>query len=214
MRHIASLGVAILLFAPTLVADTLYDEPHGERLDGLPALVSWQYFGVRFALSQPSQITTLHSEFALLSEGTSSFFAALIRLPTDTSLPQGNPFTPEEVVHTENFDLTGTSLHPVSIPFDVFVDPGAYAVIFGAGLFGSPEGIAGTAGSYASVPDSSGLLWTPFRPTPPFDPWQSLSDSTYTVTIEGAVVPEPSTIVMLLLGLGWFGVSRRQTTCR
>lgn len=214
MRHVASLEAAILLIAQTLVADTLYEEPHGERLDAQPALGSSQFLGVRFELSQPSQITGLHSEFALVGQGTSSFFAALIRLPSGSSLPEGNPFTAQEVVHAELFDVTGASLQPVSIPFDVLVDPGAYAVIFGAGLFGSPEDIAGTAGNYTSVPDSSGLTWTPSRPTLPFDPWQSLPDSTYTVTIEGTVIPEPSTIAMLLLGLGWFGVSRHQVTCR
>ena len=204
MQRSANLTILLVLIASPVLAGTLYDEPRGPSLQYQPALGSFTYLGIRFALDQPSQITTLHTELALVGDGSSSFFAALVRLPTVTSLPRGNPFIAEEIVHSEIFDLAGDSLHPVSIPFPVTVGPGAYAVVLGAGLFGSTESV-GFAGYYEPMPDSSALTWSSFRPDPPYTPWADNAVGTFRMTVEGVAVPEPSPFAFCLGSLALFG---------
>jgi hypothetical protein len=73
----------------------------------------------------------------VMGESPSSFFAALVSLPSISSLPQGHPFADGEVVYSTVFDLSWDYLAPRDLPFDVTINPGAYAIIFGAGRFGS-----------------------------------------------------------------------------
>jgi len=180
-----------------LLADALYEEPLGASAPYPAAMASWQYVGVRFMLDQPCQITNLHTE---LGDSTSSFFAALISLPTVTSLPQGEPFAAGEVMHSEIFSLAWYGLQPMDIPFAVTVDPGAYAIVFGGGQFGSTANMAGVVGTYNSLPDSTGFVWIPDSPSP-LAPWHDTQGLTFNVSVEGEVVPEPSRVKLCLVGI-------------
>jgi hypothetical protein len=196
------------------IAETLYSEPHGVRAQFPAALASWQYVGVRFELDQPFQITALHTE---LGDSPSSFFAALVRLPTVVSFPQGDPFAAGEVVHSEVFNLTWDFLQPLDIPFSVTAAAGAYAVVFGGGQFGSTAYISGVAGAYNTVANSTGFVWIRDDLNPEA-PWHDTPNMTYDVRVEGTVVPEPTLTVLWLLATVVFSVThnphRRSTLGR
>ena len=178
----------------------LYQEPLGSPNPYPAAVATWQYVGIRFQVDQPVQITTLHT---VMGDSPSSFFAALVSLPTISSLPQGNPFADGEVVYSTVFNLSWDFLAPRDIPFNVTIDPGAYAIIFGAGQFGSSGYISGVVSTYSTVPNSTGFVWVPDS-TPA---WHNTS-LTWDVSIHGVTVPEPSFIALIGSGVFILAINR------
>lgn len=178
-----------------------YQEPLGPPSPYPSAVATWQYVGVRFQVQQPVQITSLHT---VMGDSPSSFFAALISLPSVTSLPQGSPFAAGEVVYSTVFDLSWDFLAPRDIPFNVTLNPGAYAIVLGAGQFGSTGSVSGVISTYSTVPESTGFAWVP-EATPA---WHE-TGVTWDVSVHGAVVPEPTFI--MLIGLSGFilGIGRK-----
>jgi hypothetical protein len=184
---VGSLIIARQLFAADVC---IYQEPLGSSNSYPAAVATWQYVGVKFQVAQPVEITSLHG---VMGDSPSSFFAALVPLSSISSLPQGNPFAAGEVMYSTVFNLSWDYLTPRDIPFDVTIDPGAYAIIFGAGQFGSPSyGLAGVISTYSKVPNSTGFAWDPdFAPN-----WHD-TGLTWDVSVYGQVVPEPSFIVLI-----------------
>jgi len=179
----------------------LYQEPLGSPSPYPAAVATWQYVGVRFQVDQPVQITAVDS---VMGDSPSSFFAALVSLPSVSSLPQGNPFADGEVIYSTVFNLSWDFLAPRDIPFNVTVNPGAYAIIFGAGQFGSSGYISGVISTYSTVPDSTGFAWVPGT-TPA---WHDTGD-TFDVSIHGIVVPEPSFIMLIESGVFILAINRK-----
>jgi len=187
-----------------LSAAVVYQEPRGIQFS-IPGahVTSNQYVGVRFSLSQPTELTALRARFASTS---GSFFAALVGLPSINSLPQGNPFNPGEVIYSTEFNRPTLSMAdngsenreglgilptPLNIPVSVTLGPGVYGLIFG-GNTGTGDMV-----SYNTVPGSTSLLWT--RLTFPMG-WQDDLPITWDISIEGTVVPEPGTYVLFITG--------------
>ena len=206
-KSIVSLaGASLLIITQALAADDvyIYQELAGTP-DSLPtAVATWQFVGVRFQVEQPVQITALH---AVMGDSPSSFFAALVPLPTVTSLPQGNPFAGGEVLHSTVFDLTWDYPVPRDIPFNVGINPGAYAIILGGGLFGSSGLISGVISTYQAVPGSTGFVWVPDSP-PTLAPWHD-TDSTWDVAVRGIPIPEPSVTGFVACGFLLFSLTGR-----
>lgn len=137
MKHIVRylLVGSLIMTRQLFAADVcIYQEPLGATNLYPVAVATWQYVGVKFQVDQPIHISSLHG---VMGDSPSSFFAALVSLPSISSLPQGHPFADGEVLYSTVFNLSWDYLAPRDIPFDVTIDPGAYAIIFGAGLFGS-----------------------------------------------------------------------------
>jgi len=139
--------IKLLLMCATGAADTLFTEPHGAAYQYPSALASWQFLGIRFELNQPAQLTSLHT---VLGDSPSSFFAALVSLPSVTSLPQGGPLRRVKYCTRQCSILAGMSC-PLIFRSTVSVGPGAYAIVFGGGLFGSSAYISAVAETYNSV---------------------------------------------------------------
>ena len=193
----------LLITSQLLAADVcIYQEPLGTSNQYPSAVATWQYVGVKFQVDQPTHIDSLH---AVMGDSPSSFFAAIVSLPSISSLPQGRPFAAGEVLYSTVFNLSWDYLTPRDIPFDVTIDPGAYAIILGAGLFGSPSyGIAGVISAYNKVPNSTGFDWVPdFGPT-----WNN-TGLTWDVSVYGQVVPEPPCIVLIGASGLLFVISRK-----
>jgi hypothetical protein len=197
-----TISLAILLTSLPVLAGSLYSEPLGEPKQYQSVVASWQFVGVRFQFDQPSQIASIHTELGNTSSSW-SLFAALIRLPTVTSLPQGNPFASGEVLHSEVFSLAGGNLQPVNLPFSLTVAPGAYAIVLGEEQFGSPASHTGMVGSYESTPGSTGFVWiSPDFFQGPLDPWHDVNTlgGTFNFIVEGVAVPEPSSFGLFCMG--------------
>ena len=204
-RPFVYLASSWLLMCATGAADTLYTEPHGAAYQYPSALASWQFLGIRFELNQPAQLTSLHT---VLGDSPSSFFAALVSLPSVTSLPQGGPFAPGEVLYSTVFNLSWDVV-PIDIPFNVSVGPGAYAIVFGGGLFGSSAYISAVAETYNSVASSTGFVWVPDSP-PPYTPWHNTPLVSWDVTVKGTLIPEPSGVAFAAVGTAALVISRRR----
>jgi hypothetical protein len=120
-------------------------------------LSSEQFIGSRFQVNQQVQVTAIGGH---LLAGSGSIFGAIISLSNMTSLPDGSPFYSSEVVASKVF-----TPNPVSSDFrtslSVTLEPGAYALVFGAGEFGS--GYYSTAympyGGQSDLPGSSYFAW-------------------------------------------------------
>lgn len=181
-----------LLLTNIGVAQVIYTEPHGAALQFPAGIATWQFVGIRFQVDQSTELTAVHSEMG----GTaSSFFAALVALPFVTSFPQGNPLTEDEVLYTTTFNLT-SPLAPVDIPFNFTVEPGAYALVFGQGLFGS-AGSSGVVARSESVPGSTGMAWQSDSGLP----WHDTTGATFNVSIGGVAVPEAASGSLLVAAI-------------
>lgn len=185
-----------------LSAAVVYQEPHGDRVGASGARVlPYQYIGVRFNLAEPTQLTSIHTEFESLGEN-GSFFAALISLPSVNSLPQGSPFNPGDVIYSTRFSLSYVPAHPFEIPFPVTLNPGAYGLLFGGNTV-----IEGRILNYDQVAESSSFMWNT-GPLP--TGWVDVPEGpTWNVSLQGVVVPEPSTYVLLTIAVVALFMQRR-----
>jgi hypothetical protein len=93
-----------------------------------------EFLGVRFALGQGAEVTSVGGEIAQLDSG--SLFAALVRLDGPTALPHGSPFADDELLAVATFTGTKPS-SAVDVPMHLSLGPGEYGLIFGSGMFGA-----------------------------------------------------------------------------
>ena len=188
----------------SLSAAVVYQEPYGGPVGVSGArLLPYQYLGVRFSLTEPTQLTSIHSEFGALGEN-GTYFAALISLPSVNSLPQGSPFNLGDVLYSTQFTLSFGPSRPLEIPFPVTLNAGAYGLIFGGNT-----AIEGYIRNYQQVAGSSSFRWsTGPWPTGWFDEPEG---PTWNLSLEGVVVPEPSAYVLLTIAMVALLVRKRGT---
>jgi hypothetical protein len=194
-----SAAVVLSLISRTnLMAATLHEQPHGPPLPP-PAIGievgGGQTVGVRFSLDQPAHITALNT---IIGDSPNSFYAALVPLDSMTGLPAGSPLLDGEVIHSEVFN-TSWDMVQTTIPFDVTVGAGAYALLLGSDLFGARAYVSGTAAVYQSIQGNDGLDYTADA-IAPWMGWHETPGMTIGVTIEGTVIPEPWPIRFVVFG--------------
>ncbi|MFQ5591019.1 MAG: hypothetical protein ACE5HE_07655, partial [Phycisphaerae bacterium] len=95
---------------------------------------------------------TMHEGFEGLT-----LFAAIVVLSDPAALPVGAPLDEGEVVASTVFDA-GRPSSDVRVPLAATLDPGAYALIFGSGLFGA-TGVGGMPLNNADLPGASYFFW-------------------------------------------------------
>jgi hypothetical protein len=97
-----------------------------------------QYLGARFVLTERRVATALGGHFGTFQAGEQTAFAALIRLTSMTDFPDsGNPLDTPDVLATTVFTLPRPSNDVIVAIAPVDLAPGTYAVLFGAGQFGT-----------------------------------------------------------------------------
>ncbi|MGB8369057.1 MAG: hypothetical protein ACLPYZ_10435 [Limisphaerales bacterium] len=92
-----------------------------------------QYLGHRFRVRETVQVKAVGGHFAF----SSSFFAAIVRLPNMSSFPKGAPFTSDELVAYTVCSIGSDPSQDYVFPLSVTLRPGYYALVFGAGLYGT-----------------------------------------------------------------------------
>jgi hypothetical protein len=196
VRRVLTLGLLLLLAAIPAHADSIIFQsatlgPTGQ-FSGSTLAIS-QFLGARFSISQPVEITEIGGHMGVIdTRSVGSFFGAILTLPT--GLPTGSPFAASEVVATTTFNLPFTTAD-IFTPLSATLEPGNYAVVFGAGQFGSPTTAVGVMpADNPDLPGASYFFWDGSS-------WRDDSIDNTRFVVKGNVVPEPSSLLLLGSGL-------------
>ena len=169
-----------------------------------------QFVGWRFEIDQPLQVSHVggHLTGSLIS---SEIFAAIVSLDSIDSLPHGLPLTASEVVATTTFEPPFPS-DAILTPLNVMLEPGAYALLYGSGLFGATGngGVPNFSDQFSIPPTTleTFIFWN--ETTPGIFTWREGLSSQMRFVVEGMFIPEPITATLGLMGLGVLGIATRR----
>jgi hypothetical protein len=160
---------------------------------GGTSITTAQYPGWRFAVDEPLAVEQVGGHLLSYPSTPGDIFAAIVRLPSVDAMPAGAPFTAEEVVATTTFRPPFPS-DEVLAPLSAALRPGAYALVFGVGLFGATgEGAIHNGPDQPDIPPtniSSYIFWgIPSLGEPPV--WRTNLASNMRLVIEGQVINLP-----------------------
>jgi len=97
------------------------------------AIVSFQFLGGRFFVEEPTAVTAIGGHM----DGGGLLFGVIVRLEGPEALPVGSPFIDEEVVLVKTFAPPRPSADFLVETDEVTLEPGHYAIVYGAGLYGT-----------------------------------------------------------------------------
>lgn len=161
-----------------------------------------RFFGATFTLSQKTELTSVGFGYGRFGGGT--VFAAIVPVDPSTGFPLADAPDLEAsalaftlINEPAVFDLS--QIGDATAALSLTLDPGTYAVVFGAGLFGA----AGTGTFSESDQLGAQNMFTSFFGSD----WEGFSsaNSSVRLLLDGDVVadtvPEPMTLVLMLTGL-------------
>ncbi len=175
-----------------------------------------QFYGVRFEVTGPIQVTAVGAHIAGNPNAVSPLFAAIVSLDSVTAMPVGSPLSTPLAGATFYAPVGSTDLR---IPLSLSLSAGYYGLIFGDGLFGSPTNGEATlinngVASVSNLPDAYFAYSTlNFPGLPSSGVWQSMGSSNVRFVVEAAGFtsltgngpptgnPEPGSLVLLGSGL-------------
>lgn len=198
-RIVATLGVVATCLSSIASAEVIYQSGSlGETgtpwLGPAPATnVNPDVFvGARFEIDQPVQTSSIGGHFVGHPLNPSDeFFGALIQLKNDADFPDSDDLSSVDVLGVTTLTFPGTS-DEVFGELTVTLEPGWYAVVFGSGLFGTTA-VGATLRNGMDDGPQAYIGWQPG------EGWLELSSffENHYFVVEGTVIPEPTTIVLL-----------------
>ncbi len=178
-----------------------------------------QFIGTRFSINQQTLITSVGGYMAANENALGLLFAAIVSLNPTTGLPTGSPFS-QAPIATTTF-LPNPIAGDLRASMFALLNPGTYGLIFGSGLFGSPQGGEAWLLNPGSTSNSTYFAWTSVN-MPGLGQtsgWSNLSGVNPRFVVEGApfaaassngaATPEPATLIFVLVGLGGLGAGFR-----
>ncbi len=136
----ATLAIALLVALPakcTAQAVVLESAQLGTiGRSGGTSITQAQHVGWRFEIFEPLAVERIGGHLLAIPDVSGDIFAALVRLPSINSLPQGAPFTGDELVVSTNFRPNFPS-DEIFTPLSALLSPGSYALVFGTNQFGA-----------------------------------------------------------------------------
>ena len=176
-----------------------------------------QFYGVRFEVTEPIQVTAVGAHIAGNPNAVSPLFAAIVGLSSATGMPVGSPLNTPLGSATFYAPVGSADLR---IPLPLSLSTGYYGLIFGDGLFGSPTNGEATlinngVASVSNLPDAYFAYSTlNFPGLPSSGVWQPMGSSNVRFVVEAARLnssltgngpvtgnPEPGSLVLLGSGL-------------
>jgi hypothetical protein len=223
MSKLNQLGVLVLagLVAVPASAGILYETATNGGLDPGAGLVvdQVQFLGSRFTLGFSSQVTGIIAEMEFVPPGVNSFFMTVLQLTGPGTLPNnltGDPFGGTPQLYTTTFAAGPLfSAQDVFFPVSLSLAPGTYAVVLGSGLFGAPADLgympSGAMSGNIVQPGADLIIWYDDHGTSTFAnaTWHNGLNQGERFVIQGTT-PEPSSIVLIALGMTAISVSGRR----
>lgn len=162
------------------------------RIGGTSITIN-QHPGWRFEIDEPLQVQNIGGHLLSYPDNPGDIFAAIVRLSSIDAMPLGSPFTPEETVASTTFRPLFPSAE-VMTPLSAALRPGAYALVFGTGLFGATsEGAIHNGPDQPDIPPTtiaSYIFWgIPGPSQPPV--WRTNLASNMRFVIGGQVIHLP-----------------------
>lgn len=178
----------------------------GTPTDVGPTVAYYQFLGVRFGLDTAVHVTAIGGSFCCGETGSSGtnpeIFGAITTLAGADGLPAGGTdnFAPLAYVV---FAPSAVQTEDVSVPVDLDLAPGDYALIFGSDRFGA-TGAATAANDGTALISANAYFFG-------YGSWYdapSLSGTRF--FIEGSPVPEPASVCLLLpiMVAFWLAIQR------
>ena len=172
--------------------------------DMVPVIAPIQFIGTCLYLEESIHVQSIGASVYGTSDDT-TLFMALISMESSSSLPTGNPLTEEEVLAHTTLNI-GTELNDYWATMDISLAPGYYGLVIGSGLYGT-TGVGAMPNNNYDHLFSEYFSWTSVSPYNPYDPIPLADDGTwyaggdgYRFLMQGDVIPEPSTFLLLLTG--------------
>lgn len=157
-----------------------------------------KFLGAVFTVTQAEAVSAIGGNFTQYSDG--DIFGAIVRLAPGASLP-GELTAANTVAHAVFTPSTGGGDQSVSL--STVLQPGRYAVVFGAGLFGTT--------GYSGLVSGQGALGVPSFVAYDGGTASAFTDDTLRVTVNAvAAVPEPATALLWAAGAIALGLVRRR----
>jgi len=154
---------------------------------------SLQFLGARFHLDLPANVTAVGGHFKYTPTEDTSIFGAIIALTGRDALPQGDPFTAEEILATTVFSNPYWGSQDLRAPLSVSLPPGDYALVFGSELFGA-TGCNSMATNNPELPGPSVIVWHDTNV------WANHAPQGLRFVVEGEIIPEPGVVLVLAFG--------------
>jgi hypothetical protein len=150
--------------------------------------------GVRFRLTTPVALSHVGGHFVARAGADRSFFGAIVRLEGETDYPDSIDLSTPDVRGATLLTFPSASAEAFG-QLDLTLEPGLYALVFGSGLFGATgAGASLRNNTEGGMPDyigfQSGFGWG-----------ERASQGGKRFVIEGHFIPEPSAIVIAMIGL-------------
>jgi len=165
------------------------------QTEGVPVVATIQFIGARFSLEDPVHLEQIGASFYAINE-SDTFFAAIVAFDLGFDLPRGLPFEDGEVLGSTILQ-PGTNLTEALASISLTLDPGNYGIVIGTGLYGA-SGVGGMPNNNSDHLHSSYFRWSDI---PMQTPEWSYGGDGYRFLINGQVVPEPSTALLVTTGL-------------
>ncbi|HEY4124568.1 MAG TPA: PEP-CTERM sorting domain-containing protein [Rhizomicrobium sp.] len=151
-------------------------------------------FGTTFTLTQKTELTSVGFGYGRFAGG--SVYAAIVPVDPTTGFPLANASDIEaaalgHAVINAPFVTDASQIGDATAALSLMLDPGTYAVVFGAGLYG-------TTGSAFSEGNSLGQdIFSSFAGSD----WADFGGDDVRLLLNGDAVPEPMTLALMLAGL-------------
>jgi hypothetical protein len=153
-----------------------------------------QFLGSRFSVDSVVRVESVGGHLV----GTpGNLFATIVSLSSPTALPSGSPFDMTTVA-TTLFDPLEPS-NDILVPLSATLNPGHYALIFGAPIFEQPSEGA-MPDNNIDIPGSASYFnWFGLGTPPRWVDHPEFTNLRFVVT--GFVIPEPTSVALIGLGL-------------